>query len=281
MNSILTKAVLCKVSISMFNPKRTDSKITNEVLHEKNAKRNAGIWMKNIIDPKALDPITRLASKSRQVHYKFTLPWGNDAWRILSNKIFLDYQKELTDCKKEFKDQVNIFIANWDTFVEQAKVSLNTMFNPLEYPALNTLRNSFDFAIDFCPLPDDGDFRVELAQNDIDEMKENLNERMKKAQEDATRDLWIRLQQPIACIVEKLSDSEAIFRDSLIENVKEIITLIPKINIEDNPLLNSFANECNVLIKDPQLLRDDKQEREKTALKAQELLEKLKGYSIC
>ncbi len=42
MDAILTKAVLVRLSISQFNPKRQDGKTTAEVLRDKQAKSTAG-----------------------------------------------------------------------------------------------------------------------------------------------------------------------------------------------------------------------------------------------
>ena len=115
MDSIYTKSVLCKISISQFNPRRSDSKITKEVLEQRNASKEAGGWFKNLIDPKAIDPITAKGMQARAKHYELTLPWADEGYRILPITLYERFRKEIHKSKSEFENEVERLLNedNW------------------------------------------------------------------------------------------------------------------------------------------------------------------------
>jgi hypothetical protein len=276
---ILTKAILVKLSIRQFNPKRQDAKTTREVLVEKQAKSSAGAWIKNLVDPRTLEAITSTAMGARQKHYFLSLPWQDEGWRILPVTMYQKYQDTLRDCKKSFEGQVEKFLLKYPEYIQEARTALNGMFNPLDYPPVQIIRSKFGFTIDFAPLPAGSDFRVTLANDELATIQADVDKRVQEATEQAVKDLWHRLADPVKHMVTKLSDSDAIFRDSLIENVKEIVALIPALNLTADPKLAQIARECEELTAyEPEDLRGKKAIRQEAADRAVELLKKMEGY---
>jgi hypothetical protein len=275
-----SRALLCKLSVSKFNPKRADKKVTNEILNEKNAKNSAGVFVKNLIDPKALDSITSAEMRARLQHYKFSLPWADEGWRILPSTIYMKYQEAMRESKQEFLNEVDKFLNNYDMHVEQAKRALNSMFEENEYQSKDQVKNLFAFNIDFLPMPSSDDFRVKLTSGELEEIKKDVDERLIIASETAMKNLWERLITPIKAISEKLNDGNAIFRDSLISNLEEIIDLIPSLNLANDKNLNQIANECREKLAQykPNTLRNSKRIRADVAKQADELLKRMAGY---
>lgn len=279
MNNINTKALLVKISIGQFNPKRSDDKTTQEVLDKHGATKEAGAWVKNLINPKHLEAVTRKAMRARQEHYKYSLPWADEGYRILPVKMFVDYQEAIKEVKDEFQQETEKFIELYPSYVYEAKSALNGMFDPKQYPSQQSLRDKFYFDISFLPFPDSNDFRCNLSQSSIEDVKDNLDECIAEAQKTAIRDLWMRLKTPIKHMVEKLSDEKGMFKNSMIENLQSIIELIPKLNLVDDPVLNQFAKEAEMkLIANPQDLRNNPDIRKDVAKEAENLLKRMEGY---
>lgn len=279
MENIITKAIKVKLSISQYNPSRRDRKITNEVLEERKAGHAAGKWVKNLIDPKVLDEINSIAMQARLKHYSLSLPWQDEGWRILPITMFNQYQQVMREFNKEFQQAVERFLQKYPQYIEEAKRALNGMFNSNDYLNAAEIKTKFDFNIDFDPLPCGDDFRVTLQDDELYKMQQDVEARVKKATEQAVIDLWRRLSDPVKKMVEKLNDSDAIFRNSLVDNITEIVNLIPVLNITEDKELEKLAQECKKLtVLNPDILREDKTMRTKTAQEADKLYQKMKGY---
>jgi hypothetical protein len=81
-------------------------------------------------------------------------------------------------------------------------------------------------------------------------------------------------------VSDKLKDGDAIFRDSLIGNVRELVDLLPALNLTGDPALTSAVSEVKNKLADldPQALRDHEVDRAAAALAADEIARKMAGY---
>jgi hypothetical protein len=280
MDKILTRAVLVKVSISQFNPKRQDGKTTAEVLADKGAKSTAGVWIKNLVDPKALEAINTLAQAARAEHYRLSLPWADEGWRILPTAIYMKYQEAMREKRTGFSWEVQKFLDKYPQYIEEAKAALNGMFNPGDYPTPEQVKGKFGMKIDVAPLPCGSDFRVSLGSDELAAMQQDVDQRVKEATAQAVKDLWNRLAQPVKAMVNRLSEPDSIFRDSLIDNLRDIIDLVPSLNVTGDPALDAVAQECKVKLSGfkAEDLRKDKALRKSAAEEADAILKKMEGY---
>ena len=280
MSNILTKAMLAKLSISQYNPRRADDNITREVKNTHKVFGDAGLWVKNIIDPRALSDINSAAMAARSTHYRLSLPWADDGWRILPTTMYTKYQDEVRDRKKDFDQKVSEFVAKYPGYIEDARKALNGMFNSNDYLSADAIASRFGIYVDFSPLPCGSDFRVSLESDELSAMKSDVDQRVKDAVDTAMKDLWTRLAQPIKNMAEKLKEADKVFRNSLIENVKEIVDLIPSLNVTGNVELAKIAKECNtqLMCHTAEDLRDNKKVRKEVQQAAEALLDRMKGY---
>lgn len=280
MKTIQNKALLCRVTINQFNPIRKDKQITAEILNGKGATREAGKWIKNLIDPKALNPITQKAQEARIEHYRLTLPWSDEGIRILPCELYLKYAEKMRAIKKLFFQEVETFLKNYDSHVLNAQNNLKGMFNPADYPTAEQIKRAFAFDYNFLPIPCGNDFRVDLNNEEIEKIKAETEERVKSAESEAVKNLFRRLAEPIEKIAEKLKDADGIFRDSLLSNLEEILNLIPALNLTDDPNFDLLIKECREKITayKPDQIREEKKIRETVTASAEEILERLKGF---
>ena len=279
MTNIIEKALLVKLSIFQFNPKRNDDKVTKEVLAEKKAKNEAGVWIKNLVNPKTLADINKKAMQARLENYDLSLSWNEEGYRILPVTMYEKYQSIMRERKKEFEIEVEKFLSKYELYKSEAKKALNGMYNEKEYPSIEELKRKFDFVVDFTPLPCGNDFRISLANDELESLQKDVENRVKEATKQAMKDLWLRLAEPIKHLAEKLNDKDAIFRDSIIENIKDIIELIEPLNVMNDVNLTAIAKECKKeLLVNPDTLRANESTRELIAQKADAILKKMEGY---
>ena len=274
------KGMLVRLSISQWTARRHDKEISQEVATIHNASANAGRYHKCLIDPLAIRPIQVVSGNARTFHYTNTLPWDDSDNRLLPAKNFLTYSQKMGDFRSEFEASVNKFVSDYPQLVEAARYHLNGMFRSSDYPHESRIADKFSFSFHVSPLPEAGDFRVTLQAEDIAEIKADIEQRNRLAQETVMIDLWQRLHDTVRHMVDKLSDSDAIFRDSLVSNVAELCSLLPRLNIMDDTSLETARQEIEskLLTFDAQTLRDNPFIREGVAKEASSILSAMSGY---
>lgn len=275
------KAVLVKFSVSMPGKARKDKVLTAAVKAKEHLGADAGKWLKQLYPDIALEPLEKVSNEARTFHYDHTLPWGDDGFRILPTMAHTDYTNAMRKFRHEFERLTEEhFLARFEEWIAWAREQHNGTFNPDNYKGVDAIRKKFGTRLEFSPIPSSSDFRVALSDEELSAMTASLDARVESAVAEAHADLWQRLVAPLQAMADKLRDPKAIFRDSLIGNLKEITGLIPMLNIQNDENLSTFAAqvETELATLKPQDLRDDNKAREAAQKAAAAMLEKMKGY---
>ena len=92
-NGITSKAMLVTLSISCWNARKFDRKITREVAERHKTTEKIGRYNKNLLPVEAdlYLAISTAGWKARQVHYRETLPWSDEGSRILLGSNYFHY----------------------------------------------------------------------------------------------------------------------------------------------------------------------------------------------
>ena len=273
------KAMLVKLSISQWTARKHDKGISAQVEREHQA-HDAGRYNKNLIAKAALETIQTAAGAARTFHYANTRPWEDEGSRILPASNYLPYTQEMRKLQAIFDTEVSRFLASYDSYVDQARIRLNGMFNAKDYPRADQITNAFKFSVDVSPLPEAADFRVSIGDAEAARIRADIQARNDAAHAAGDRDLWNRLHTAVSHVAEKLGDPEAIFRDSLIENVRELCDLLPRLNVTGDPELDRLAREANskLTAAGPKWLRESPDKRAQTAQEARAILDAMAAY---
>lgn len=290
MSEFSKRAMLCGLHISQFTGRKRDKEITREVNDAHNAARDAGNFHKRLLPKAALAKINSAVGAAREEHEKRTLPWADDGLRILTAKGYFDYGRAMSPIKAEFDSAVRDFIAGYDSYVAEARHELNGMFKDSDYPSAAELPSRFSFRWKILPAPDAGDFRVEIGDAEAEAIRADIEARNKEATQDAMRDAWRRVAERVGLMADKLAaykpaqrkgdKAEGIFRDSLVENVRELVSLLPALNVTNDPRLDDIAARmarelCTV---DAEGLRESDSIRAGVAAKAEAIVKDISAY---
>jgi len=254
--------------------------VTARVNSEYAVADTAGRYNKALIAKEAIQEITKAVSAARTFHYANTLPWDDGGGRILPAANFLPYSKKMRELKDAHEIAVRSFIANYDAYREDSAVRLGKMFNPDDYPGKSEIERKFGFGTDIDPVPTAEDFRVDISSKDSSRIKKELEDRVNERVLEATKDLYLRLNEVIGKFAEKLGDKTAVFRDSLVENVIELVNLLPRLNVANDANLEKLCKETEkkLCTLAPDTLRNDEAVREKAAGDANDILKKMSAY---
>ena len=269
--NIQTKAMLASLSISQWTARKHDKAVSREVESQHGA-HDAGRYNKMLVDKKLLDPITKLAGEIRTYHYSVTLPW-NDAGALLPSKLFADYTQHMRGFKAKFHDLVHTLVESYPTEVQAARVRLGTMYDPADYPEPHSMHERFSINLEFMPVPSAADFRVEVTEAAADEIRDDITKSVNARQQQAMCECYRRVKDVVSKIHERLKDEDATFKDSLIENARDLMSVLPGLNITDDPELTALHKEISdVLLVSPQTLRTNPRVRKATADAAEAIL---------
>jgi hypothetical protein len=277
---LTNKAMLVRLSISQWTAKKYDKKVSKEVADKYGTDQERGRYNKVLVAKAELEKINKAASAARTFHYEQTLPWQDDGARILPSANYMHYTQAMRELRREFENAVSTFIDNYSSLVDDARWQLNGLFNANDYPALNRIGKKFAFEVKVDPMPTAADFRVDLQATEVDRIRQEIEHRATQATNEAMQDLWNRLHDVVSKMAERLGTKDAIFRDSLVENVHDLVDLLPRLNLTGDARLEALRQEVAAKLTrhGPQTLRENRQARRETARAAEDILQAMAGY---
>jgi hypothetical protein len=134
------------------------------------------------------------------------------------------------------------FFAEYPRLVQEAQVNLGRLYKAEDYPDLTDVRLKFGFRRTVKPVPEAGDFRLDIPANDLEEMRAEFVTQQDEKLAEALRAPWERLHTMLVGISEKLTDTEhgdekKRYHDTLITNPLELCELLTKLNVTKDPKL--------------------------------------------
>ena len=245
-----SNAMLVELNIPLWTARKMDKKVSEEVDVTKGTRARGGNYHKNLLaGSDKLERIGKIAGAARTWHYENTLPWTDKGARLLPMKSFFDYKKTLNNFEIQFTQAVNEFCIEYPQLVSKSAFTLGDLFDRDEYPDVEKVRNKFGFKYSFSPVPEAGDFRVDVEEEALTELKEQYESMYKKKLDDAMQDTWQRLHDVLTHMSEKLSFVDdpvdehgnkvkrSPFHATTITNAVELCGLLTKLNITNDPKL--------------------------------------------
>lgn len=274
--SISSSAMLVELNISTWTGRKLDKQVSAEIDAQKQTTtRIVNANKKLFADEPTFDAISKFAGNARTYHYHATMPWSDSGLRLLTTAMYFDYQKMISQMEMDFASLVTDFLNDYPNMILRAQHRMGAMFNVHDYPDPDSLQDKFRFSVKFSPVPDVGDWRVDIGNDAQQVLKESYASAYTANLESAYQDVWTRTHEALVNMSNKLSGNQKqIFRDTLVTNVKEMIDLLDKFNITgDTNMKQAKVKIENALLGvTPDALREDDEFRLDTKSKVDELL---------
>jgi hypothetical protein len=283
--SIKDHALLVSLTVNKPQMTQKDIKATSDAELANNA-HGAGQYRKDLYPKSLIQPINMVESQARAYINSTTYPWnrGDD---MLPSVRFMQFADRMAKYELEFDQSVTAFLNNWSNVMMHAQASQGGLFDPSAYPDLQDLRKAFRFRINYRPITDIGDFRVSMQEDELDTLRQQVEEATKESMNAIMRAPLERLKEVVARLHEVTGKGEReiinkktgiseirspIFRDSVCENIAEEINLLHDFAeiLPDNIL--SLAKTVIDTTPHPQQLRDDPQKRMEVNIQTTALL---------
>lgn len=281
-NHFNEKAMLVVLNISFWASRKHDKKVSQEVADDHGTDVNVGRYRKNLLpfDAPSYKAVINALGNARVENYNHTLPWSNDGARILPAANFERYTEAMRSKKVEFDKAVKTFLEDYPVLRDKAKESLKTMYRPEDYPTVGEIERRFSFSTKVFPLPAGEDFRVELASDDVSEIRGQIEQEIKLAVADAMKDAYGRLHEVVSRMAARLSDKEARFKRSLVENIAELCDILPSLNLTGDAELTRLIDDSKAKLTryDADTLREDSKLRDRVARDAKQIENDLAAF---
>lgn len=246
--TISTHSMLVEMNISVWTAQKIDRKTSDKVTSDANATADAGLFRKNLMaGTSARKEIADYAALCRTWHNGRTLPWADKGTRLLPMSMFFDYKQEANARQDRFNHMVDKFLANYPKLVQTANTHLGDLFDPSEYPDVNEVASKFAYRMVFSPVPEAGDFRLDIGAQDLAELREQYEGAYQSRINEAMQVAWDKLHSMLVGMSEKLVEPEGdgakIYHASFVTNAEELCGLLKHLNITNDPQLEQARRE--------------------------------------
>lgn len=268
--TLQSSAMLVELGISVWTARKLDKRASEDVTTQNHADRGMANVNKRLLACDELTAVQKFAANARTAHYAMTLPWSDSGLRMLPTSKYFDYQKAVTRLQSEFYDLVEKFLDRYEWLINETQLKLGDMYDPSEYPSNNTVRAKFGFRLNYIPLPEAGDFRIDIGNQQAAELQQQYASFYEAQLNRAMNDLWTRAYEALSRMSERLDyadhEQKKVFRDSLVSNVLDIIDMMESMNVTGDPKMQMQQRQLKQAMQGvtPEALRDDAYLRRET-----------------
>ncbi len=275
------KATLVAVKISQWTARKLDREITDETNRRHHASEDAGRYNKLLINAERLARITSLVSQARTLHYSMTSPWADEGARVLPNALYSKFSDAFRVIKRDFNEAADAFCRDYPMFIEERKEKLNGAFKESDYPSASDIRSKFKLELAVLPFPEAADFRADLDADTVADIKRELGATSATVLGDAHKYAAERIVEVVGHMAKKLKEykgdnggKRSFFMPSLVDNVRELVDILPAFNLTDDPALAEVTARIarELCADDAKELRENDAARESVQKSADEIV---------
>ena len=276
------KAMLVALNISVWRGQVTDRDASREV-DEIHGAHDSGKFIKNLIAKQHINKILSRAQAARSVHKFYTLPWDDEGQRILPVDLFYTYRDAITQEENRFNAEVEKFLSYYDTYVQEARIKLGSLWDENDYPDKEDIRGKFEMAVAISPLPSAEDFRTSLHKEDQDIIKQHIEERVGETIENSVVYMAEKINSLAGKLAEQIEslrngNKRALKKGSLTE-IRELAEILPSLNLTGNERINTIAKDIKKMVSiDIDDIKRSPEQANDIKRQAEEIVRKMKTY---
>lgn len=251
---IHASAMLVELNISVWTANRIDKDATRKVVDDNNASTGAGHFRKNLlVGTNVRKDIADFAASCRLWHNVKTMPWADRGARLLPTSLFMDYRQEMGARQRHYESLVSDFLTEYPNLRASAAANLGSLYNAEDYPGANEVGRKFSFNMVFSPVPEAGDFRVDIPARELSELRNDYDSAFNLRLADAMREPWERLHDMLKRMTGKLTESDdpeakRRWHDTFLTNAEDLCELLDHLNITKDAKLAQAKRDLQRVI---------------------------------
>ena len=246
--SISSAAMIVDFNASVWTARKKDNKASEDVNNMNAADKGVANVTKNLLgECDELRAIQKFAANVRNIHYSMTMPWSDNGSRLLTTQQYFKYNEVMTDLQQEFYRLVGELLDVYEWRVIKAQDKLGTMFNRDEYPTRDSLQDKFGFRVSYVPLPDAGDFRIDIGNEAMTQIKSQYESHYTQAIKTAMNDIWHKLHDNLTTLVRQLDVNEEgkgnRLYDSVFDRAIELTEMLGTCNVTGDSQMEAMRRQ--------------------------------------
>ena len=251
-SALVTNAMLVRLQVNNWSAKITDDKASQIIAKETGASIDAGNYRKNLLSSEYLQEINSLGATARRRHDRLTLAWESGSSRLLPIGVYEQYRREIDEYIDLRIDARERLIGRYEEAIEVARTELNDLFREEDYPEAATLRERITMQYHFWPVPTTASFMATIADEDRRQIVADIEGQIEERIGASIRKLLQQIGSAVGHCLDRLDmaeeDCKSGLRTGLIENLREIVELTPKLNFTNDPVLDALCEELRDLV---------------------------------
>lgn len=275
--SINERAMLIYLRVHMWSADQLSDKLSEKLCNDEGVEQDAVSVIIHTLPKAALDPIRTARNRVRALWLKASLPYMDGGIRIIPIGKLEKFKTEVDAAITDYNNVVKGFLEiDYPRLCEQHAERIKKLLQGQAMPSSKELSYRFQVSIRYIPLPRREDIRYGSISADtntalISQFDSGQNELLRQSM----LTIWRLMAKMLGKISETLSNTNKVFRDSLIDNLKAFCVDIPLLNLTDDKELEDTRNAVmnSIASLDADDLRDNVIMRKSVAKKAQALLE--------
>ena len=262
-STIASGAMLVMVNISVPELKKTDKELARQLAEDNRGREQGFSARKTLVQSKHLDALRTLRGIVRNhVVYHYTQDFAGEL-KYLSTPAYFEFHPVITDYQQQFWEGVEAFMDEYQDAIIEAQLDLGDAFNHADYPTEDELRAKFKFNVNYLPIADAQHWALDVERGVMDELTTQLDEFMAEREGKRMREIWDKLQKPLANMVEKLDyqsdDDKKVFQSTLVDNVLKIVDVMRLANITGDSQMTAIQTRLENALRSvtAEALRED------------------------
>jgi len=252
--SISTSATLVELTMRRWTARKKDKKATAKANQDAGARRDAASVNKNLLTGcDSLDAITKFNGVIYSTHEELTLDWSTGC-KLLPTALFDEYCDTMTGLIAEGERLVDAFLEEYEFHKIAAEANLGDMYIADEYPSVEQVRRKFEYRLTFSPVPESGDFRVDVGAKTKAYLVDTYNEHYQDRIQTAANTVWERMYKVLGAMSERLDGyrmsangekKSKLFKTSLISNVTDLVDLMGAFNVTGDSQMTALQQRLD------------------------------------
>lgn len=233
--------------------------------------------------PGFLDPVTTAKSAVLTAHKKMTSPWSESStMRLLPTVKHEEYTKTINPLIREFERAVEELESQYDQEIEDSKVRLGNLFDPLLYPADFRAQFALKCFVETIDVKKTAS-GVMLPAEELEKIEKDMQAQLAESVARVQRENWARIVETVGALNASLrgleSGEQKRVKKTLLEQIELAVQEIPSFNVTgDSTLIEQLEEiKSELLAHDMEEIRKDETVRAQVTAKSAAIVDKAKA----
>lgn len=251
--SAVNRAVIVTFSASMYQGKKKDKRVAADASEKYGLGAGARINPNKTLMKDAVAPIIKVYHRAYAYHKYMSLPWGDGTARILPASRLIEYKQQMNQYEEEFYRAVDNMIADYAVHLNNEQIIWNGLFRIEDYHKSDALRRKYSFSVHIDPIPQAGDFRIDLGDAAINSLREKFESDMNTRLQAAMGEAWQSLYDQLVNLKEIVTGNPKGIKEPTFTALSKLCSLLTDLNITNDPQLEAMRSRVEGLFCKPDM----------------------------